>query len=128
MGSMIKRIVCGLLLIVVLACGYRLVSGVVVMNENMYLLTNISQPIYEQVSPNTCYCNLGTVSNMVINMVNDGYEIERETYAQDSLDILLQKDELRVRLNYTEEGRLFVICNAYENSYLIMPYINEVGE
>jgi hypothetical protein len=98
----------------------------VTVSKNMYLLDGDAKPIdYEIISDNTMTCNLATVSNVIANMENDGFAITEAKAATDSLDIILSRDDCKIRVYYQIDGNFASIAVPYEKSYLPITYINE---
>lgn len=80
---------------------------------------------YEVTDLNKMRCDLSTASLVIRNMLCDGFTVCRELNAEDSIDIILQKDELLIRIVFEADGSFTSIADAYEKSYLPFTYISE---
>lgn len=95
-------------------------------SDQMFLLPISSEnPNYLQISRNVYKCDLVTVSNIVANMIKEGYVIKQYLQEEDCLDVILQKGKDKYRLYYNKQRILTSIAYIYENSYIPFTYIIE---
>ncbi len=99
--------------------------------DNRYLLCQTSESYYKLISDNQVETNLQGLSNCVINLLDDGYEVYRYDVNDTYADIIIQSSELQsvYRYYYTwADHKLTCFCNVYENSWKGLTYILEKEE
>lgn len=120
-----------LLLITALACIgitlYNLSQIKINLSSKLYLVDEYVDTYYEELSSNVGLTTINGISNVYVNMANDGYTIYNSDVTQDYIDVSFVKDdEPSYRFYFTyPEGRITILCSEYENSYLGVSYITE---
>lgn len=95
-------------------------------DSSLYLLTNLSDDVYfAPYSENTGLIDLAGLSNIVINMQKDGYEIQNMNATPSDMDIILQNDSEVYRLYFNKEMEIISIASPYSKSVVPFTYINE---
>lgn len=95
-------------------------------DSSLYLLTNLSDNAYfAPYSENTGLIDLGGLSNIVLNMQKDGYEIQNMKATSNDMDIILQNDSEVYRLYFNKEMKIISIASPYSKSGIPFTYINE---
>lgn len=95
-------------------------------DSSLYLLTNLSDNAYfAPYSENTGLIDLGGLSNIVLNMQKDGYEIQNMKATSNDMDIILQNDSEVYRLYFNKEMKIISIASPYSKSGVPFTYINE---
>lgn len=115
-----------LILLVILIVIYVLkgVPEVVVKKDMVLLETDYRVGDYTILQDNKMYCDLSTFSWIVSYMVKGGFVVEGINSTEQSLDVVVARDDLKVRMYYEIDGSLTSICNQYEKSYIPISYIN----
>lgn len=123
-----------LLLIGIVSCVYISLRNIddvpLISSGDIYLVDKYSDPYYEMLSDNVGLTNINGISNVVINMEKDGYEIYKQDTTKDYVDISFIKDgypSYRYYFTYPE-GRITFFCSDYESSYTGLAYIIERKE
>lgn len=128
------RIVRRLFLLVLCLCltGYVYTTfqpnSVFRLDDKKYLLQTLSTCSYEFDTDNTVYTNLSGLSNGILRLQEEGYEIYSCKSDDNSIDIIIQNsgEGIVYRYYYTYNNRLLTsFCNSYENSYKALTYIIE---
>jgi len=73
---------------------------------------------------NTLGCNIAGVSEICQKMVSDGYTIVSDLSENESVDIILNKEDVSIRLHWND-NYLISIAAPYEKSFIPLTYINE---
>lgn len=98
-----------------------------VLDENRYLLSEMSRCVYTLDTENTVKTNLSGLSNAVIKLEEEGY-VYTVNSTENSIDVVLQNEitDTIIRYYYTYPERMVTcFCNVYENSYKGVTYIIE---
>lgn len=74
---------------------------------------------------NRMFCDLATFSYLIQKMQEDGYVLEDLEESEDFIEVRLDKDEIILRMRYTDKGDFICFCKVYEKSYIPMTYLNE---
>lgn len=102
-------------------------DSVFVLDENRYLLSEMSRCVYTLDTENTVKTNLSGLSNAVIKLEEEGY-VYTVNSTENSIDVVLQNEitDTVIRYYYTYPERMVTcFCNVYENSYKGVTYIIE---
>lgn len=95
-------------------------------NTEFYLLDEVSENSYlQRYSENTGKTDLVGISNIILNMLDDGYKIQNYKNTGDYIDIILQNNDEVHRLYFNKEYELTVISSPYNKSIVPYTYINE---
>lgn len=115
-----------LVLLIILTVIYVLkgVPEVVIKKDMVLLETDYEVGDYTVLQDNKMSCDLSTFSWVVSYMVKDGFIVESINSTEQSLDVVVARDDLKVRMYYEIDGSLTSICNQYEKSYIPISYIN----
>lgn len=123
-----------LLFIGVLACLYMTVYNMddvpLESYGDMYIVNEYVEPYYEMLSDNVGLTHVNGISNVLINMKNDGYELYNQDVTDSYIDISFIKEgypSYRYYFTYPD-GRVTFFCSDYESSYTGLSYIIERKE
>ncbi len=95
-------------------------------NTKVYLLDEVSEKVhFIPYSDNTGEIDLAGLSNIIINMQNDGYKIQSLKIIDNNMDIILQNDKEVHRLYFTNENEITSISSPYNKSMVPYTYIIE---
>lgn len=96
----------------------------------VYIVDKYADTYYEMLSDNVGITTINGISNVYVNMKNDGYSIYKENITNSSIDVSFVKDGCPSYRFYFEypEGRITFFSSEYENSYTGYSYINERKE
>lgn len=88
-----------------------------------------TEPYYcQMVSVNVGICDLPAYINMVVGLLQDGYELEQCERLGQTYDYILSAGEGdKFRIYYGGDGRVTSIAFRYEDSARPFTYINESG-
>lgn len=124
-----QRLLLIILVIVFTFLGYLYIYKVyprVVPRCTLSVLNDKSKYRYYIISgTNKMECDLSTLSLIVRNMQQDGFNIYQEIADEDVMDVIMQKNELFVRIYYRSDGTFTSVASEYEKSCIPMSYINE---
>jgi len=70
-------------------------------------------------------CDRGALSNLVLAMKEDGYELTTSSSKGKELDLVLTKGDEIQRIVFNENGKFENFSNPYEKRYILTTYINE---
>ncbi len=91
-----------------------------------YILDDTSDPYIKVLSDNVYITNINGLSNLYINLKNDGYSIYKEDINDKYIDTSFVKDgspTYRIYYTYPEE-KLYFFASPYEDSTIGYAYIN----
>lgn len=96
----------------------------------VYIVDKYADTYYEMLSDNVGITTINGISNVYVNMKNDGYTIYKENITNNNIDVSFVKDGCPSYRFYFEypEGRITFFSSEYENSYTGYSYINERKE
>lgn len=96
----------------------------------VYIVDKYADTYYEMLSDNVGITTINGISNVYVNMKNDGYTIYKENITSNNIDVSFIKDGCPSYRFYFEypEGRITFLSSEYENSYTGYSYINERKE
>ena len=96
----------------------------------VYIVDKYADTYYEMLSDNVGITTINGISNVYVNMKNDGYTIYKENITNNNIDVSFVKDGYPSYRFYFEypEGRITFFSSEYENSYTGYSYINERKE
>lgn len=95
-------------------------------NNKLYLLDEVSEnPYLFMYSENTARIDLSGLSNIVINMQKDGYEIQNYRNTDEYIDIILQNSSEVHRLYFTKDLEIISVSSPYSKSMVPYTYIIE---
>lgn len=96
----------------------------------VYIVDKYADTYYEMLSDNVGITTINGISNVYVNMKNDGYSIYKENITNSNIDVSFVKDGYPSYRFYFEypEGRITFFSSEYENSYTGYSYINERKE
>lgn len=95
-------------------------------SKEVQLLDVKSDSYYEMLSDNSGYTNINGLSNIKLNLIEQGYLIEQELITDKYIDIIATKEgeeSYRIYFRYPE-GYITFFSSLYENSYKLTSYIN----
>ena len=120
------RIILLIILFIALNIPSELETVQYIRNENMFLLTSLSGDLqYTLQSETTMSCDLSTITQLILNMENDGFQRKILNTNENSIDIIIEREEEKYRLRYERTGDFTCIGTQYEKSYLPLTYISE---
>ena len=123
----VRRIISTSILLLLTVYMYTNMYDILCVKEvNAYLLDSTGNCSYEFDTENTIYVNLSGVSNGVLEMCSNGFEVYRLQTGNDNIDIILQNTETDEVYRYYykyPERRLTCFSNVYEKSYKGLTYI-----
>lgn len=99
-------------------------------NGVAYLVDEWAPAYYEVLSENVGITNMNGMSNIYINMANDGYTIYKEEKTSSYIDVSFVKEgypSYRYYFLYPE-GRITFFSSTYEESWKALTYIIEYIE
>lgn len=119
LGEIMRRMLAKALLILFIAIGLAASTVVFIpmvkTDDSMFILTAVQDSMkYERLTDNTMKCDLATYSNIVLKMLEDGYEITDEEYSEDFIDIVLSQNGVSYRLYYEQSGDFISLSDVYE--------------
>lgn len=131
MGKVIRII--GRLVLLISACiclcitGYNYIDMPINTSGSVYLVNEYADTYYEMLSDNVGITTINGISNVYVNMLNDGYSVYDEDVQQSYIDVSFVKDNYpSYRYYFTyPECRITFFCDEYENSYTGISYIIE---
>lgn len=93
-------------------------------NNDSYLLDEVSNSFLIVNSPNTGITNINGVSNIINQMIDDGWEVYKENVNNESIDVVLVKSVEKVGRVYYEckSNEITVFMNDYEKSGDLFTY------
>lgn len=95
-------------------------------NSSLYLLNELSENVVlDMYSENTGKIDLAGLSNIVINMQNDGFEIQDLKTTDEYIDVILQNAEEVYRLYFTKEMDIISVSSPYSKNGVPFTYIHE---
>ena len=96
----------------------------------VYIVDKYTDTYYEMLSDNVGITTINGISNVYVNMKNNGYTIYKESITNNNIDVSFVKDGYPSYRFYFEypEGRITFFSSEYENSYTGYSYINERKE
>ena len=96
----------------------------------VYIVDKYADTYYEMLSDNVGITTINGISNVYVNMKNNGYTIYKESITNNNIDVSFVKDGYPSYRFYFEypEGRITFFSSEYENSYTGYSYINERKE
>ena len=134
MGKIVRIIRRLVLLFGVLACVRVTLSNIddvpLTAVGDAYIVDKYAEPYYEMLSDNVGLTNINGISNVIINMETDGYEVYNQEVTDEFIDISFIKDESPAYRYYftVVDGRVTFFCSDYESSYTGLSYIIERKE
>lgn len=96
----------------------------------VYLVNEYTPVYYEALSDNVGITTINGISNVVINMKADGYDVYKMQVDKSYVDVSFTKDNYpSYRYYFTyPEGKITFFCSEYENSYIGLSYIIDKKE
>lgn len=96
----------------------------------VYIVDKYADTYYEMLSDNVGITTINGISNVYVNMKNDGHTVYKENITNNNIDVSFVKDGYPSYRFYFEypEGRITFFSSEYENSYTGYSYINERKE
>lgn len=96
----------------------------------VYLVNEYTPVYYEALSDNVGITTINGISNVVINMEADGYDVYKMQVDKSYVDVSFTKancPSYRYYFTYPE-GKITFFCSEYENSYIGLSYIIDKKE
>lgn len=95
-----------------------------------YIIGEYHDTYYEMLSDNVGLTTPNGISNVYVNMVEDGYSIYREEITDSYVDVSFTKEGYPSYRYYYEHpsGRITFFSSDYESSFTGVAYINERKE
>lgn len=104
------------------------VDSMTVFTNGLSYIVGESAPAYcYMLSDNVCLTTINGISNVYINMQENGYSIYSEDIGKTYIDVIFVKEGFPTyRYYYTmSDGRLTFFCDDYENSFTGEAYIHD---
>ena len=134
MGKVISIIRKVLFMVAAILCVYFTGSNYLDMqiksDGTVYLVNEYTPVYYEALSDNVGITTINGISNVVINMKADGYDVYKMQVDKSYVDVSFTKDNCpSYRYYFTyPEGKITFFCSEYENSYIGLSYIIDKKE
>lgn len=127
-----KRFIVTLMLLI-LMCSSIAFTAVSLLNDKItveqsdcYVLNNVSHyALSEKISDNTYKTDISGVSNVINQLIIDGWSITKFENTGETIDAIFEKDSKVYRVYYKNDGTLTFLASPYERSQEIATYINE---
>lgn len=101
-------------------------SQIEVEYSKCFILNDVSEEVvYEKLSDNIVKCDVSGVSNVVNNLILDGWSVTKYDVTPEFIDVILEKEGKVYRVYYEASGTLTTIAAPYESTKEILTYIND---
>lgn len=127
-GIRIERCILLCSLVVLLIYSYKkIINDSIKMIGVSRIVNAYVDPYYEELTDNSGLTNINGISNVFINMDNDGYDIYKSDITQTYIDISFTKEGSDSYRYYYDmnTGRITFLSSSYETSSSGLSYIIE---
>lgn len=120
-----------LLLLILTFCGVVIIYFIstlprVNITSDFVLSDYKGEGIYYSIEEtNMMICDLTTVSIIINRMLEDGYSLRDIERTDKLIDVILSKDDLKIRIHYTNDGTFTSVAVPYQKSFVPLTYISE---
>lgn len=97
--------------------------------NNVSLLNEVSPSFYVEDTINTGYTNINGISNIYLNLQQDGWKVHKVIIEDTFIDISMTKyPDLSCRVYFkVSDGWTALFLSEYENSNSLLAYISDEG-
>lgn len=94
--------------------------------KKVFIVNDITEDvIFDKLSDNTLNGGIEAYSNIINNMLDYGYELERSEIGEDYMDFIMHRGDEIYRIYFDSPGVITSIASPYDRSNVPLAYINE---
>lgn len=126
-----KRVIINFILLILVICSCYVIfiydrTSFEVETKKCYILNEVSsEVVYSRLSDNIYRTNVTGVSNIVNQLILDGWAVTRMDIQEEYIDAIFEKNDVVYRVYYQDDGMLTLLASPYERSKEIISYIND---